>query len=795
MAEQNKNNADIRRRQKNRNIRDRENSLVNRLYILGIGILVLVGFVGLVRVWWIMAVHGEDYATYATANYASLQTNDVRDKEIAANRGSIVDRNNQPLAVSNTVFNVILDVRLLAEQDQKVQDKTVEEAKKILGIEDAKAKEWLAKEKDGKLKNDTNYLIVKKKVEYSKGREIDELGYKWLYSEGDTQRTYTNSSLAAQVLGFVRGDGAWGIEDSYNAYMLGTPGRIFRTYEKDGSVTVNMQESVSGNTIVTTLDRNIQQFADDACKTAYNSYKCRYTSAVVMNPKTGEIYAMAQYPSFDSNDPTKLTDYESFPDLEKKFDTLSEKERSEYIYKAWKNFSLTEGFEPGSIYKPIVVAMALEEGLVTPSSTFVCNGAKTVPGWSKPIKCHKLSGHGTIDLQGVLAGSCNVGMMDIMEKMKPETYYKYHRDFGFHSKTGIDLPGEAAMNSDSVSYSLDELHTVEMATCSFGQGFNATAMQALMAFNTTINGGKLLKPYVVSQVVDAKGNVVKENTTSVVRQVISEETSDYLRKAMHAVVDSTGTARKGVIPGYAIGGKTGTAQIGDREKMIHTLSYISYLSVDDPEYVVMFVIDQAEGYYEGCDISPVPYAKNIMEKIISYKAIPPTGTVDNDVASNDANTVRLGDYKNRSLKDAISSVVGMGLDFEVVGSDKGDTVTIQYPEEGTAMSKGDKVMFSVEYKNNKTLETVPDLTGASVESAKEMLEKLGFQCVVYVPDRSEQDAVVSVRREDGAEGATEVTTQEAQEQATEAQQLKVVGQSPSANKMIEKGTIVQIKTN
>lgn len=786
--------TDARRRKKTRSLRDRENLLVNRLYALGLLMLAAVAIVGFGRVWWIITVHGEDYKAYTTSNYAGLQDN-VRDKEIAPNRGSIVDRNNQPLAVSNTVFNIILDVRLLSEQDKDVQEKTIKSMNEILGVKEEEIRNCLKKDKGGKLAKDTNYFIIRKKVDYSKGRQIDELGYRWVYSEGDTQRTYTNSTLAAQVLGFVRGDGSWGIEDSYNAYMLGTPGRIFRTYEKDGSVTVNMQESVSGNTIVTTIDRNIQQYADDACKTAYNSYKCRYASSIVMNPKTGEIYAMAQYPSFDSNDPTKLTDYESIPDLKEKWDSLTEKERSEYVYKAWKNFNITEGFEPGSIYKPIVVAMALEEGIVTPSSTFVCNGSKTVPGWSEPIKCHKTGGHGTIDLQGVLAGSCNVGMMEIIEKMSPEVYNKYHLDFGFHSKTGIDLPGEAAVDSDAVKYTVDELHAVQMATCSFGQGFNTTALQALMAFNATINGGKLLKPYVVSQVVDSNGNVVKENTTKVVRQVISEETSDYLRKAMQAVVSPTGTARKGIIQGYAIGGKTGTAEIGKRDKSLHTLSYIGYLPADDPDIVVMLVIDQTEGYYEGCDISPVPHVKNIMEKIISYKAIPPTGTVDTADTYTDSNSVALGDYKGKSLKSTISELVGMGLDFEIIGSG-GDTVTMQHPEAGTAMSKGDRVILGVETKNAENLETVPDLTGADSESAKEMLEKLGFKCYIYVPSQSEQETVVTARKPENAEGETEVTSKETEENTKEEQTgSKVTEQSPVAGKNIEKGSIVQIKVD
>jgi stage V sporulation protein D (sporulation-specific penicillin-binding protein) len=492
----------------------------------------------------------------------------------------------------------------------------------------------------------------------------------------------------------------------------------------------------------------------------------------------------------------ELTDFESDPDLKAKWDTLTDEERSEYANKAWKNINISETFEPGSIYKPIVAAMALEEGVITPESTFVCNGSKQIAGLDKAISCWQHAGHGTIDVQGVLAGSCNVGMMDIISKLTPEVYLKYHHDFGFHQKTGIDLPGEAAADSDSLQYNLDTLHTAEMATSSFGQGFNCTALQALNAFNATINGGKLMRPYVVSQVVDADGKIVKENSPQVVRQVISQETSDYMRKAMQATVSPTGTAKKAVIQGYALGGKTGTAEQGARDKTNWTLSFISYLSVDSPDIVVMTVIHRPEDYYDGCDISPVPMLRGIMEKIINYKAIPPSTTSSDTGSDYGSNMIELKSYQGKNLKSSIEELIGLGLDFDIISAG-GDTITNQYPAAGTAIEKGGKVMLSVQSNGTTATKEVPNVVGMDSQSAKEMLEAVGFSCYIY----NINDAVAaenSIQTATTQEAATQATTEAVSEEdnATSTDnKLTVVEQSPAAGKKLEAGTILYKEYN
>lgn len=779
-------------RHKNRSKADRERGIMVRLVFLVAIMIAAIAFSGLYRVWAIKLTKGEEYEAASINN----QVNKVRDTVVNPNRGDILDRNMQTLAVGNTVYNIVLDVRLLAEQDAETQAETIEQINSILGIDKSEIEACLVKDAEGNPTKNTHYYVIAKKVDYEKGKAIEALGLSWLYNETDTKRTYTNTTLAAQVLGFIRGDSYHGLESQYNDEMLGTPGRIFRTYESDGSVVTQVQEPIKGNTLITTLDSTIQQYADDACKEAYNSYNAEYTSTIVMNPNTGEVYAMAQYPSFNSNDPMDLTDFESHPEVKENWNDMSDEERSVYANKAWKNFNISETFEPGSIYKPIVVAMALEEGIITPTTTFVCNGGKQVADYY--IKCHKTSGHGTLDVQGVLANSCNVGMMDIIEKMSPEVYLKYQHDFGFGSKTGIDLPSE--VDAASLMYDLEDLQTTQMATSSFGQGFNCTALQALNAFNACINGGKLMKPYVVSQIVDASGNIVKETSPTVVRQVISQETSDYLRKAMQAVVSNEGTGSKGIIQGYAIGGKTGTAEQGNRDDEEYTLSFVAYLSVDNPDIVVMAVIHKPEGYYDGSGISPVPMLRGIMENIIQYKAIAPTGDSTQTDLDTESGNAQLSDYKGKSLKDTIQELIGLGLDFEMLSA-SGDTVSSQYPEAGTSMEKGDKVLLNTETTGSEELIAVPDVTGIDTESAKQMLEAVGFSCYVYsAPEAEEEESTQATTEAQSEESSAEEQTEEIPEgetgqTGTSQQQLKVTEQSPAAGKKVEAGTIVQIKTD
>lgn len=789
---------------------------LNFFFVLCMAMLIVL--IGRIAYWKIA------YGTEFEAKAINQQVNKVNNKIISPNRGDILDRNNEQLAIGETVFNVILDVKIFDEQDaidkddvkrfearigeaetpddkKKAQDKyemvvadtaavkTKAVLKEICGISEEKFNEYVAKNDDGTLKNDTNYLTIAKKIPYEKGKAINDLSYSWLYAEQDTKRTYPFDGLAAQVIGFIRGDTSTGLENEYNDEMSGTPGRVYRTYESDNSVMTQQEAPKKGNTLITTLDVNLQKFAEQACKGAYDAYNPEYTATIIMNPKTGEVYAMAQYPTFSSNDPMKLSD---LTNAAKKtaFDAATEDDKLKLANKAWKNFSITETFEPGSIFKPIVVAMALEEGVISINDNFVCGGVKKIGGYD--IHCHNRSGHGTLSVEQVLAQSCNVGMMSIIEKLGKDKYYKYQQEFGYGEKTGIDLPAESS--AASLIYDYDNINDTELATCSFGQGFNCTAIQALTAFNAVINGGNIMQPYVVSQIVDQEGNVVKETRPHIVRKVISQETSDEVRKALEAVVQSNATGKRAVIKGYAIGGKTGTAEQGVRyeeEGGEYTLNFIGYHSVEDPDICVMTIIHKPPNYTDSSGISPAPMLKEVFEKIINYESIPPDYEGEAEI-DKDINSITVKNYTNTKLKDTINDLINSNIDFNIIGS--GDTVIKQAPVAGSKLTPGTdegRILLNLSDSGKSKLAAVPDVTGLTSSSAKQTLEAAGFKCYI-------EEAYTAADTQADENDTPYITKSESDEdkksdseEQTEAEK-SVITQMPFADTKIEKGTTVKI---
>ncbi|MBQ7265188.1 MAG: PASTA domain-containing protein [Firmicutes bacterium] len=756
-------------------------------YEARIMLLLLFSVVGVISVGFFRVLHikanGKDYEKAAIYN----QLNKVQDKVISPNRGDILDRNGQQLAVGETVFNIIFDVRLCVMQKPEKQRETLEKINSILGIPMDELEGYIATNAEGVPAKDTNYFVIAKKVSFEKGKKINDLGYNWLYGEQDTKRSYPKGMLASQIIGFIRGDSFWGLESSYNDYMTGVPGRTFRTYESGGSVVTQREPAKKGNKIVTTIDSEIQSYAQEVCKTAYDEYSPEYSVSVVMNPQTGEIYAMAQYPTFDPNDPMEKISQLEDPELYSAWEQMSDEEKTSYATKSWKNFTITETFEPGSIYKPIVAAMALEENAISKDDTFYCGGSMTVA--EHVIHCHNRAGHGSLTLNGVLAQSCNVGMMQIITKLGAEKYLKYQRDFGFGETTGIDLPGE--VSASNLLYTEENLHTAEMATSSFGQGFNCTPIQALTAFAALINGGKILRPYIVSQVMDDADKVIYENKPCVLRRVISKETSDYIRVALEDVL-TEGTGKKAVIQGYVMGGKTGTAQQSPRSEQKYTLSFIAYHSVENPNLMLMTLIHKPKDYNdEGGEASPVPMLKSLMEKIIKYEAIPADVTTGEENEST-SNGYTVKDYTNKNLKTTIQELINEGIDFEIIGS--GDTIANQSPAGGTKLeSKVGMMLFNITQTNKDIkLVPVPDVSGMNADDARRMLELSGFGCSVSVDNgdvETDEEAVTDTDTETNSE---EEDTQE-EETVVESKTAKVYAQMPSANVKIEEGTTVKIK--
>jgi len=689
-------------------------------FILFVFIAILLFLSG--RVCYLKTVHGEEYE-----NRAKNQQISRNDKVVPPNRGSIVDRNNQVLAVSTAVYNVVFDVRNLFQMKTEVQESTLKLLTTTFPELDYDVlKKYLAKnEKTGKATLDTHWKYLVKGVDRETKEKLEAKEIQGVYFEQDTKRSYPLKTVACQLLGFLRGDAQWGIESQYDEYMSGVSGRSLITYDGGRTAVSVDYPAQDGDTMVTTIDYTIQQYAEEVVAETANEWECENVSALVMNPNTGEIYAMADSNNFDLNNPSEplaLSD-NNFKSI---WEAMKPEEQVEYLNKRWKNFGVSSTFEPGSIFKPIVAAAAVEENVISPNESFYCSGSKQVA--DRNIRCHLRSGHGAIDLQGVLAQSCNVGMMDIANKMGKDMFYQYQKDFGFGEKTGIDLPGE--VSASNLMFTPERIGVTELATMSFGQGFNCTSIQILDAFSALINGGKLMRPYLVSQVINGDGDVVMEREPEVRRKVISQKTSDIIRNQLQATIE-VGTGKKAAIGGYSIGGKTGTAQQGSRSTNDEwVLSFVSYFPVENPEYIVMTVINRPSHYGGEGVQSPSPMTKKLMERIIKYKNLEPSDIKKAEEGSKkDVTKVTLDEYTGNNLYSTIASLESVGLSYKVVGS--GNTVTNQAPHGGTVLEADSQVILYVKKGTDESdTKPIPNVQGLSYTDAVTKLNDNGFEVVV-----------------------------------------------------------------
>lgn len=679
------------------------------------------------RVLYMKVVHGAEYE--AAAKNQQINRYDIT---IPPNRGSILDRNNQVLAISTTVYNVALDSLQLAEvaeQYPEEQEKTLTTLCEYFPELDYNTlKQYVTVNPEtGELYMNNHWKYLVKGIERSVKEELEAMNLKGVYFEKSSQRSYPLNSSACHLIGFTRGDAQWGLEGYYNSYMEGTPGRSFILYNGADSVVHQDYDAKDGDTIITTIDYNIQKIAEEVVAETAAEWPAKNVAAMVMDPYTGEIYAMAESHSFDLNNPNEIPEWETDTKYTENWDQLSSEEQLEYLNTMWKNFCVSDTYEPGSIFKPMLVAAALEEGVITPNSTFQCNGYTDIGGYR--IKCHLVSGHGNINVEQIMAQSCNMGVIQIANLLGADKFYEYQREFGFGDYTGIDLPGEAA----GQLHSKESIGPTELATMSFGQTFNCTSIQVIAAFSSLINGGNLVKPHVVSQIVDADGNVVLENDTEVVRRVISEKTSAYMRTALKATVEN-GLAKKLEIDGYSIGCKTGTAQQGSRETNdLWTLSNMSYFPAENPKYIVFTVINQPSDYVEGVQ-TPTPMTKKLIEGIIKYDNLEPTQPVEDEANLSQNKTVTVADYTDSVIFDVIGDLDAKELTYKVVGN--GNTVVNQVPKGGTTVDVGSEVILYVQRSEEDTgTVSVPNVVGKNYEQAETTLTNAGFT-VAFEGDQS-----------------------------------------------------------
>lgn len=592
-------------------------------------ITIVLAFVGLIgRATYINATNGEKYTKIV------LDQQQYNSRLIPFKRGDILDRNGTVVATSERVYNVILDAYVMLSKDDKVNRETVSQVKEILeksfGIEGTVIDELVEK------KSTSRYVILKRKVTYTEARAYQELKEEvytdengkehkkypkvsciWL--EEDYIRSYPYSTLASDVIGFtVSGNvGNAGIEASYNSLLNGTDGREYGYQDTDASLERTVKNAINGETVVSTIDITLQSIVEkhilafnEAHKNeAHSGEGSKNTAVIIMNPNTAEILAEASYPNYDLNNPRDLTKYYS----EEAIEAMSSEEKLDTLNNLWKNFCVSDSYEPGSTIKPFTMASALENGTLSGNEVYNCTGSKVVAGTK--IRCANRSGHGMQTLADGIANSCNVVLMNIVSALGPGEFSRYQRIFGFGQKTGIDLPGEA--DTSGLIYGAEELKPVELATNSFGQGFNATATQMVAGFASLINGGNYYKPHVVKQIQDENGNVIENINPVLLRKTISEETSKQMRTYMKKTM-TDGTGRNVQVAGYSMGGKTGTAQKLPRGNGNYLLSVMAFAPAENPEILVYVVIDEPNVERQATSRLVTDLARSIMEEAFPY---------------------------------------------------------------------------------------------------------------------------------------------------------------------------------
>lgn len=689
---------------------------------------------------YIKVTYGESYQARAITQLVVNRSG--VDQTINPKRGSIVDRNMTTLAVSTRVYDVIMDIRLLINLNPKRQVTTVNKLSKILNV--SKQSLWnylrignITTDESGKEKfepleeNDTNYKKIAIGIDFEISREIGNAKLDQIHTESRSVRNYVYDDQAASVIGFQTTEFSIGLERQYESYLAGSQGRISRSYSSNGflgesGIVTKTTNVKNGSTVITTLDERIQSIADAAAKKYFEIEEARNTSVIVMKPNTGEILAMSEYPTFDLNrplDPKGVTE----PNLAADLESLDEKLRVEQLNRLWTNFNITDTFEPGSTFKPITVATALQENIITTDETYYCPGYKNV---GVPINCHLRSGHGSETLEATLYNSCNVAMMDIAEKIGREKFSKYQHDFGFGDKTGIDLPSETAARA--LVFDEGELGASELATSSFGQRFNATPLQVITAFSAVINGGNLMKPYIVSRIVDEDGTVELENVPTVTRRVISRETSDWIRTSLESVI-TKGTGRSAQIEGYGIGGKTGTGEQGvnGTEDFHYTMSIATFFPVENPQYVVLVIINRPKN--DGA--SPGPFSKEVMQNIINIMNLPPDR---GEEAPPEEELITISSYVGKNIAEVTAEIAAKGFNCELIGA-SGNIVKAQFPEDGTPMRPDDYVILTIGSEGDTgDLVPIPVVVGLSEEDAIAKVTAAGLLPAIIRDETIEQ---------------------------------------------------------
>ena len=678
---------------------------IDRLIVVAIAIGSVIGLL-LVKMLYLTVIKGPELAEKAETQWKS-------EMNLTAMRGNIVDRNGSILVTSTNVYRIEVDMDTLKTyiEDEKT---TVEKVSSDLA-------EALGASYDdiyGKLSDEENkFIILSKGLEKDVIDKVKSLEIRGLVYYDEIERYYPNGNYLSQVLGIINSEGVGltGLELQYDDYLSGLSGiRIggVDAYSNDlPFVSGKQTNAINGKDIVTTIDENLQYYAELVANEGLETYKAKRVSITIMNPNNGEILAMASTPGYDPNDP-----YEGYENFEG--DTENDK-----IQNMWRNSIVSDTYEPGSTFKIITMAAAMEEGSIHDDDVFVCNGSKTFGDVN--VHCWNLSGHGAQTAAEILKNSCNVGFMELGARLGAEKLNEYIKKLGFGNITGIDLPGEA----EGIVKSTNSISDIDLATIAFGQTNTLNALQLLTAVNAVANGGNLIQPHIVKEIThkDSNGNTIVDKTIEgkTTENVLSEKTSATLREYLERT--ATQDAGAGTfVQGYDIGGKTGTAQKVDIETGSYSAdkyiaSMVAMTPVDDPQLTVYISVDEpSTGVYYGGQVAS-PLMKKLFSHIFAYIESP-TGKASYSISKD----VVIPEVRGKSIEEAKSILEENGLGCEINGD--GNTIVSINPYPGTTVKAGSKITLTASSKSsidNKII--MPDLAGTTVEFAINLLDNLGLQ--------------------------------------------------------------------
>ena len=726
----------------------------HRRIVITAAVLGLLAFVPVtLRLYQLMVT---DYGYYANL----ALRNQTRSTGVTADRGTIYDRNMNILACSRSVENVYLDPHELKQSKADIPAISAVLGK-ILGLDP----DWIAQQAtDTKMRYKQIAARIDEDVASQIRKYMNEQNISGIHLEPNSQRYYPYGSLASQVIGFTNASntGSEGIEAAYNSFLEGSAGRVITT---KGNNEMDMPfsyekyvQSQEGCSVILTLDTTVQACLEKQMQAAIDRYAVQNGAfGMVMDVDTGEILGMATLGGYDPNNYLEIYDAEAAARLKAEYSENSEayaKALRDAQLKQWRNRCLSDGYEPGSTFKVLTMAAALDSGAIDLNTNFYCKGAEQIPGRSQLLHCWRSTGHGAEKTPQALQNSCNIAFAHIALKMGGETFYEYVQRFGVLEKTGIDLSGESkgVFFSKELVTNTDKWGTASLTSGSFGQTFKLTPLQLVRAISSVVNGGYLLEPYIVSEVVDSQGNTVLRQEKTVLRRTISQETSQIMCQLMGSVV-SEGTAKNASVSGYFVGGKTGTSEKIDvfdangqrvQDKIV---SFVGVAPMDDPRYIVLVALDtpsRSTGIYISGGVMAAPTVGAVLGDILPYLGVEKTYGPE-DAAGQ---VVILEDYFGMTAEEAQKALKKLGLTAVVRG--EGETIVSQLPAAGQSVPGGSQVLLYLSQADDTDLVAVPDFAGMNRQQAADAAGKAGLY--ILVSGNTEISPKVTVVAQDIAPG-------------------------------------------